>query len=94
MAQIEVRFNNLLAQLELETGNRPSQREIAEDIGVAESTLSRFAQGKTGRYDEDILIKLVDYFNARLEDGCSLSDLIAYPPVRRQEIVPVAFAAA
>lgn len=94
MAQIEVRLSNLLAQVELETGYRPSQREVAENIGVAESTLSRLAQGKTGRFDEDVLIKLVDYFSERLSNGCTLSDLLAYPPVRRQEIAQVVFAAA
>lgn len=84
--QIEIRFNNLLARLELETGERPTQKEIAETINVAESTLSRFAQGKTSRYDEPLLIKLVDYFDKRLEKGCTLADLIAYPPVPSQDI--------
>lgn len=83
--QIEIRFNSLLARIELETGKRPSQKEIAASIGVAESTLSRFAQGKTGRYDELLLIKLVDYLNPRLANGCSLADLIAYPPVQSQD---------
>jgi transcriptional regulator with XRE-family HTH domain len=85
-SQIEVRFSNLLAQLELETGVRPTQRDIAKAIDVAESTLSRFAQGKTSRYDEPLLIKLVDYFDKRLRNGCTLADLIAYPPVPSQRI--------
>jgi len=84
--QIEVRFNNLLARLELETGERPTQKQIAEEIKVAESTLSRFAQGKTGRFDSDVLVKLVNYFDERLTDGCSLADLIAYPPAPSQDI--------
>ena len=88
MAQIEVRFNNLLAQIELETGKRPTQREVAQAIGIAESTLSRLAQGKTGRFDGDLLIKLVDYLDARLENGCTLADLLAYPPVHGQERAP------
>ena len=88
MAQIEVRLNNLLAQIELETGERPTQRDIATAIGVAESTLSRLAQNKTGRFDGDLLVKLVDYLDERLEDGCTLADLIVYPPVRGQEITP------
>ena len=88
MAQIEVRLNNLLAQIELETGERPTQREIAQAIDVAESTLSRLAQNKTGRFDGELLIKLVDYLDTRLENGCTLADLIAYPPVPGQEIAP------
>ena len=92
--QIEVRFNNLLAQIELETGIRPTQKEIAEQLSIAESTLSRFAQGKTGRYDNELLTKLVDYFDQMLETGCTLADLLAYPPVPGQEIrSAVAFAA-
>ena len=88
VAQIEVRLNNLLAQIELETGERPTQRDIANAIGVAESTLSRLAQGKTGRFDGELLAKLIDYLDERLEDGCTLADLLVYPPVRGQEIAP------
>ncbi|MFO7680228.1 MAG: helix-turn-helix transcriptional regulator [Chloroflexota bacterium] len=87
MAQIQINFNNLLARVELETGNRPTQREIAEATGVAESTLSRFAQGKTGRFDEELLVKLVDYFDSKLEGGCTLGDLMSYPPVEGQVII-------
>lgn len=93
MAQIEVRLNNLLAQIEIETGYRPTQKEIAESTGIAESTLSRLAQNKTGRFDSDVLIKLVDYLNGKLADGCTLSDLIAYPPDPGQGIELAAFAA-
>jgi len=84
--QIEVRFSNLLARLELETGERPTQKQIAEETGVAESTLSRFAQGKTGRFDTDVLVKLVRYFDERLTGGCTLADLLAYPPAPSQDI--------
>lgn len=90
--QIEVRFNNLLAQIQLETGEKLTQKEIAEEIGVAESTLSRFAKGKTGRFDGDLLIKLINYFDSKLDGGCTLADLMAYPPVPSREI-SVAFAA-
>lgn len=93
MAQIEVRLNNLLAQIEIETGKRPTQKEIAEATGIAESTLSRFAQNKTGRFDSDVLVKLVDYLDKKLADGCTLSDLIAYPPDPGQEIEFAALAA-
>jgi transcriptional regulator with XRE-family HTH domain len=86
-AGIEIKFNNLLARVELETGRRPTQAEVAETVGIAESTLSRFVQGKSGRLDARILIGLVDYFDKRLENGCTLADLIAYPPEESQDIV-------
>jgi len=86
VVQIEVRLNNLLAQVELETGHRPTQKELAEAIGVAESTLSRLVQGKTGRFDADLLIKLVNHFDKLLAGGCTLADLLAYPPGLGQEI--------
>lgn len=91
--QIEVRLNNLLAQIELETGERPTQKELAQAIGVAESTLSRLVQGKTGRFDAELLIKLVDYFDPKLSNGCTLADLLAYPPVQSQEFDLAAIAA-
>lgn len=90
MARIENRFNNLLARIELETGQRPTHEEISAAIGISRSTISRFAQGKTGRYDQKILIRLVDYFDARLENGCTLADLIVYPPERSQEVIRAA----
>ena len=86
-AGIEIKFNNLLARVELETGQRPTQAEVADAVGIAESTLSRFVQGKTGRMDAKILMGLVDYFNRRLENGCTLADLIAYPPEQSQDII-------
>lgn len=85
MAQIENRFNRLLAQVEIETGNRPTHEEFAESIGVARATITRFAGGKTGRYDGELLMKIVDRFDELLENGCTLADLIAYPPVPSQE---------
>lgn len=86
-AGIEIKLNNLLARIEVETGSRPTQAEVAEAVGIAESTLSRFVQGKSGRLDARILIGLVDYFDKRLENGCTLADLIAYPPEESQDIV-------
>lgn len=83
---IDVRFNNLMARVELETGVRPTQRDVSEATGLAESTLSRFAQGKTTRYDADLLVKLVDFFNERLNDGCSLADLLVYDPGRKGRV--------
>ena len=86
-AGIEIKFNNLLARVELETGQRPTQAEVAEAVGIAESTLSRFVQGKSGRLDARILIGLVNYFDDRLQKGCTLADLIASPPEESQDIV-------
>lgn len=94
MAQIENRFNYLLAKVEMQTGSRPTHEEFAESIGVARSTITRFANGKTGRFDSELLVKIVDRFNELLDDGCALSDLILYPPVPSQEINRVAALAA
>lgn len=84
--KIENRFRQLLAQLETETGQRPTYSEIQQKTEIAESILSSYAQGKVKRYDEKTLIRLVDYFDERLKGGCKLSDLISYPPVNGQEL--------
>jgi len=80
---LKIRFNFLIAQLQLETGVRHSQRKIAREIEMAESTVSRFATGKTNRFDSELLVKIVDYFNKRLNEGCDLSDLITYQPEKQ-----------
>lgn len=86
MARIENRFRQLLAQIEAETGKRPTYAEIQEETGIAASTLSSYAQGTVTRYDESTLITLVDYFNTRVSAGCTLSDFLQYPPVNGQEL--------
>lgn len=80
LAQIDVKLQNLLAQVELETGERPTYADIQNETQIAQSTLSRFANGKASRYDTNTLISLVEFFNKRLEHGCELADLIQYPP--------------
>lgn len=89
MAKIINRFNNLLAQVELETGNRPTYRDIQEETGIALSTLSSYATGEVSRYDERTLIQLCRFFDKRLRNGCTLSDLLEYPPIPGQEITAV-----
>jgi hypothetical protein len=86
MAQIRNRFKQLLAQIETETGARPTYDEIQQETGIAASTLSAYAQGKVTRYDESTLVALVDYFDKKLSGGCSLSDFLEYPPVNGQEL--------
>lgn len=85
---IEVRISQLLAQLELETGQRPSQRQMAKEMGMATSTLSLLKQGKLKMFDET-LVRVVTYFDTRLERGCTLADLIAYPAGETQARYPV-----
>lgn len=86
MAKVDNRFRNLLAQIEMETGKRPTYREISDETNIAISTLSAWGNGKIKRYDDETLTKLVDFFNHRLIDGCRLGDLLEYPPANGQDI--------
>lgn len=88
MAQkIENRFKQLLALVEAETGTRPTYNDIQQKTGIAASTLSAYAKETVSRYDESTLIALVEYFDERLKGGCTLSDLIQFPPVNGQELL-------
>ncbi len=91
---IEIRLHNVLAKIEYETGHRPTLQEVADGTGLAYSTVQRFGVGKTGRLDADVLIKLVDFLDSQLRDGCTLADLIAYPPEQRQNVKYAAAVAA
>lgn len=86
MAEVVNRFKNLLAQVEAETGNRPTYEDIYNETGIALSTLSSYGKGTVSRYDSKTIAALVDFFNKRLTKGCDLSDLLEYPPVNGQDI--------
>jgi DNA-binding Xre family transcriptional regulator len=87
VAKIVNRFNNLLAQVEVETGNRPTYREIQQETGIAISTLSSYATNQVSRYDERTVIELCQFFDKRLDDGCTLADLLEYPPALGQKVM-------
>lgn len=86
MADVVNRFKNLLAQVEAETGERPTYEDIYNETGIALSTLSSYGKGTVSRYDSRTIAALVDFFNKRLTKGCDLSDLLEYPPVNGQDI--------
>lgn len=66
------RFKVLLAQKEIEENRRISYREIKEETGIANSTLSSWATNTTKRYDATTIAALCEFF------GCEVGDLIVY----------------
>lgn len=85
MAQITNRFKMLLAQIEAETGVRPTYEDVQKETGIAISTLSSYGRGTVTRYDEKTVMALVDFFNKRLEGGVTVGDLLEYPPENGQD---------
>lgn len=79
MAKIRNNFKILKAQKEQEVGRNITYEEISELTGISPNTLSSYATGSVGRYDESTVIRLCDYF------GVTLPELLEYPPVMRQE---------
>jgi DNA-binding Xre family transcriptional regulator len=63
-----------------EPARLPSQEQIAKDLGIAQSSLSMWLNGKVTRYDEDMLMKLCKALD------CTVGDLlyIEYAPGERE----------
>ncbi len=68
MRRLKIRLNELIKEKEQEWGRSIKQYEIAQEINVPASTLSRYMNGFLSRYDGEILEKLMDYFDCELED--------------------------
>lgn len=54
------KFNDIL--YDLLTCHDISQRQVAEEIGVSNATISRLVSGSSRYPDVDVLLKLADYF--------------------------------
>jgi DNA-binding Xre family transcriptional regulator len=50
------------------TGQKLTWEKLAEDTGIAYSTISRWANGKTNRYDDKVMAILCDYFQVQPGD--------------------------
>lgn len=90
MAQIRNRFKILLAQKELQDGQKYTYDDIRQLTGISPTTLSNYAQGTVTRFDEPTLVALCNFFE------CELAELIEYPPDLSQQntLSPVMAAAA
>lgn len=79
MAQINNRFNILLAQKINRDNRKYTYEDISEATGVSPTTLSAYSQGKVRRFDEVTLVALCKFFE------CELAELIEYPPDQSQQ---------
>lgn len=65
------RFNLLLAQKALNEGRaKIVQSEVAAATGLADGTISRISNNKVSMYDNEVVVKLCEYF------GCEVGDLL------------------
>jgi len=51
-----------------ENRERITQQELADSIGIPQSTMSRWVGNKLDRYDRHILVKLCEYFQCEVGD--------------------------
>jgi DNA-binding Xre family transcriptional regulator len=70
MRKLKIRLDELIKEKEQEWGRPIRQFEIAEQIQIPASTLSRYVNGLLTRYDREILEKLMNYFD------CDISDIL------------------
>jgi len=75
MKRVLNRFRELLAIKERREGRYISQRTVAEETGLAKTTVDRYARNEVSRYDEDVILTLCNYL------GCDVSDLLVIEEV-------------
>jgi putative transcriptional regulator len=71
---IKSRLKLLIAQREINTGQRISYQSLGLEVGLSKNTLARLAETKTDRVEFTTLDKLCAYFN------CTIGDLLEYVP--------------
>lgn len=87
MQRVKNRFRELLAA-KRSTGRRISNREVAEQTGIAKATIDRIARNETTRFDEHVILALCEYF------GCTVGELLVIEEVESpgQRKAPIAAA--
>ena len=69
---VKSKLKILIAQREVETGQKLTYERLASEVGLSKTTLNRLAEGKTDRVDFLTLEKLCRYFQ------CDIGDLLVY----------------
>lgn len=64
------RFEELLAVKERREKRRISQRTAAEEMGITQVTIGRYARNELSRYDESIILAMCNYLD------CAIGDLL------------------
>lgn len=72
------RLNELMGEYQTATGNKITQREIAQATGLSTTTLSMISQNKTERADLDTLNTLIRYFARTLNRPVNTSDILQF----------------
>lgn len=62
------RLDEIRLQREKETGEKLTWEKIAQDTGMAYSTVLRWARNRIDRYDDKALAKFCDYFQVQPGD--------------------------
>ncbi|MFN8531209.1 MAG: helix-turn-helix transcriptional regulator [Anaerolineae bacterium] len=68
------RLRIVIAEYEVKTGKRLPIKRLAQETGLAESTLHSLANNATQRFDAPVLESLCQYF------GIQISELLIYDP--------------
>jgi DNA-binding Xre family transcriptional regulator len=66
--RLKNRFRELLGIKERKESRRISQREVAEQTGIAKATVDRIARQETTRFDEHVILALCNYLECGVGD--------------------------
>ena len=76
MAKLKSNLPILMAQWQVETGNRLTQRKLSVATGISRDAIGRLYKGEITRFDETTILALCKFFK------CDVGDLltIQYEP--------------
>lgn len=77
--KVSNRLKVLIAEKEIREHRKITYRQIAQETGIATSTLVAYAQRTVNRYDSQTLEALCEYFN------CEISDILILVQARESK---------
>lgn len=80
MGKIVPKVRQLRLEYAVKIGRPVEQKEIAEELGVSETTLSRLERGIVSRIDFETLVKLCAFYGRVLGRFIDVGDLLGYEP--------------
>ena len=89
MSKIVSKARQLRLELQLKEGRRIPLVEVAERAGVNRKALTRLEEGKTERFDSDILEKLCAFYGVGIG---SLLEYVGDTPQKNRRPAQLAFA--
>lgn len=83
---VKINFTKLMGQYQVETGEILTFSSIADETGIARSTLSRIGHRDNKRVDFEVMDRLLAYFSRKLNRTLTTNDILQWRPDDASEL--------